>query len=249
MSRCIRERWPRTGAITADETGRQGRRTPKWCRPRGHSGAEGMWCRRDAGRRSDRTSRGARRSRPDRLCTRRARGTMEPFFAPECVNSVVHQHDSWITVIIHQMRKRREGAIGGRSTPGDGMSSRRRMRIVRVIYCAMCTRRRHGVAATRCISALRTTAVCMSRWSTPMNVRRNACRSGRRLDPVQAPPGRVGPHGIRSQAGDEPGANRGRMTCGATSHRSQVDPQGLRTPRGPATPARRRPDSGRVNIM
>ena len=178
MSRCIRERWPRTGAITADETGRQGRRTPKWCRPRGHSGAEGMWCRRDAGRRSDRTSRGARRSRPDRLCTRRARGTMEPFFAPECVNAVVHQHDSWITVIIHQMRKRREGAIGGRSTPGDGMSSRRRMRIVRVIYCAMCTRRRHGVAATRCISALRTTAVCMSRWSTPMNVRRNAYRIG-----------------------------------------------------------------------
>ncbi len=234
MSRCIRERWPRTGVITADETGGQGRRGPESCRPRhivgwkACAGVGGMRC-------GDRARpRGSRRSGPDRLCRGHARGTMEPFTSV-CVKFVGSQHDSWITVIIHQMWKRREGAIGGRSTPGDGMIPRHQhAHRPRDLRRATRTRDDHTVLPQRRIGEPWVGAVCASlRHGT-------RCTSGRTR--VERIGGSIR-HG-RRQAGRSPEVSRTRARGGG-AHR--IDPGRTRDLRTPRTPCRTCPEEVRFH--
>ena len=177
--------------------------------------------------------RGPKRSGPDRLCRGHARGTMEPFTSV-CVKFVGSQHDSWITVIIHQVWKRREGAIGGRSTPGDGMiSHHQHAHRPRDLLRATRTRRRHGAVAT---PHRRTVSRCSVRvaaaWHRCMSSRTRVERIGGSIR-----------HG-RRQAGRSPEVSRTRARGGG-AHR--IDPGRTRDLRTPRTPCRTCPEEVRFH--
>ncbi len=172
--------------------------------------------------------RGSRRSGPDRLWRGHARGTMEPFTSVY-VKFVDYQHDSWITVIIHQMWKRREGVIGGRGTPGDGMiSHHQHAHRPRDPVRTTCTRRRHGAVAT---PHRRTVSRCSVRvaaaWHRCMSSRTRVERIGGSI--------RYGRRRVTA-AGFGPEASRPRVGGRVTGGTHRIDPGRTRELRMSRTP-------------
>ncbi len=209
MSRCIRERWPRTGAITADETGGQGRSTPEWCRPWGRSGQRA--CGVVEMRGGDRT--GPRRleeigtgSAVQGTCAGHNGAVHFCSSESRCPPTIFMDNGDYPSNVEEARRgewwSRHPGGRDDLAPPACASSARSAARNMHATTTRCCR---------NAASANRESVQCARRCSmAPMHEQLNARRADQWLDPVRAPAG-------RSQSGGEPDSSQRRW---GPSHRS-----------------------------